>query len=59
MLYIYTTLYLIIIHYTHIILLFVLVAGLPQDKIIEAHGTFSTASCIRCHRKYDGDTIKV
>ena len=36
-----------------------LVAEVPAGKLVEAHGTFSTASCIRCHKSYDGEQIKV
>ncbi|XP_069685327.1 NAD-dependent protein deacetylase sirtuin-3, mitochondrial-like isoform X2 [Periplaneta americana] len=28
-------------------------SGIPEDKLVEAHGGFSTASCIRCTKKYD------
>ncbi len=34
-------------------------AEVPASKLVEAHGTFSTASCIRCHKSYDGEQIKV
>ncbi|KAL9955652.1 hypothetical protein ACROYT_G037005 [Oculina patagonica] len=33
-------------------------AEVPASKLVEAHGTFSTASCIRCHKSYDGEQIK-
>ncbi|CAL1541335.1 unnamed protein product [Lymnaea stagnalis] len=33
-------------------------AGVPPDKLVEAHGTFSTASCVVCHEKYRGSEIK-
>lgn len=33
-------------------------AEIPASKLVEAHGTFSTASCIRCHKSYDGEQIK-
>ena len=36
-----------------------LVAEVPAGKLVEAHGTFSTASCIRCQKSYDGEQIKV
>ena len=35
------------------------VAGVPPDKMVEAHGTFSTASCVVCEEKYRGSEIKV
>ena len=34
-------------------------AEVPASKLVEAHGTFSTASCIRCHKSFDGEQIKV
>ena len=34
-------------------------AEVPAGKLVEAHGTFSTASCIRCQKSYDGEQIKV
>ncbi|CAM1296044.1 Sirt2 (predicted) [Pycnogonum litorale] len=27
-------------------------AGIPPEKLIEAHGTLSTATCVSCNRKY-------
>ncbi|XP_076817627.1 uncharacterized protein LOC143463134 isoform X2 [Clavelina lepadiformis] len=33
-------------------------AGIPPAKIVEAHGTFMTATCQKCGKKYDGDAIK-
>lgn len=38
---------------------FHLVAGIPEEKLVEAHGTFSTATCVRCYKKHKGDIIKV
>lgn len=35
------------------------VAGLPAEKLVEAHGSFSTATCTLCKQKYDGEDIKV
>jgi len=35
------------------------VAEVPAGKLVEAHGTFSTASCTRCQKSYDGEQIKV
>lgn len=29
------------------------IAGIPAEKLVEAHGTFATASCTRCGKKYD------
>lgn len=34
-------------------------AGVPDDKIIEAHGSFATQRCIDCGAPYDDDLIKV
>ena len=39
--------------------LIILVAGIPPSKLVEAHGTFTTASCTQCGKKYNGETIKV
>jgi len=33
-------------------------AEVPAGKLVEAHGTFSTASCTRCQKSYDGEQIK-
>ncbi|XP_078584755.1 NAD-dependent protein deacetylase sirtuin-3-like [Branchiostoma floridae x Branchiostoma japonicum] len=33
-------------------------SGIPESKLVEAHGTFATASCIRCNAKYSGKQIK-
>ena len=33
-------------------------AGVPEDKLVECHGHFRTASCIECHRAADGQTVK-
>jgi NAD-dependent deacetylase sirtuin 2 len=34
------------------------IVGVSEDKLIEAHGTFSTATCRSCPLKYDSDYIK-
>ncbi len=34
-------------------------AGIPAEKLEEAHGTFATATCRVCHKSYKGDEIKV
>ncbi|GFO26832.1 NAD-dependent protein deacetylase sirtuin-3-like [Plakobranchus ocellatus] len=34
------------------------VAGVPPDKLVEAHGTFVTASCVACHERHRGSEIK-
>lgn len=33
-------------------------AGVPPDKLVEAHGTFVTASCVICREKHRGAEIK-
>ncbi|KIJ64406.1 hypothetical protein HYDPIDRAFT_90223 [Hydnomerulius pinastri MD-312] len=33
-------------------------AGVPGEKIIEAHGSFATQRCIDCKRPYDDEKIK-
>lgn len=35
------------------------VAGLPADKMVEAHGTFSDATCLLCRQRHDKEDIKV
>lgn len=32
--------------------------GLHPDKIIEAHGSFATARCLRCEKEYQAEDIK-
>ncbi|KAF7348261.1 NAD-dependent protein deacetylase [Mycena sanguinolenta] len=34
------------------------IAGVPDDKIIEAHGSFATQRCIDCKRVYDDAKMK-
>jgi NAD-dependent histone deacetylase SIR2 len=33
-------------------------AGIPPDRIIEAHGSFATQRCIDCKREFDGDKMR-
>ncbi|KAM6943483.1 NAD-dependent protein deacetylase sirtuin-3, mitochondrial [Xenentodon cancila] len=33
-------------------------AGIPPDMLVEAHGTFATATCTSCLRKYDGEDLR-
>ena len=33
-------------------------AGVPEDKIVEAHGSFARQSCIECHSSYPEDLMK-
>ena len=35
------------------------VAGVPAEKLVEAHGTFATATCTICRHKVEGAEIKV
>ena len=34
-------------------------AGVKTSKLVEAHGTFFTASCISCKSKQDSKIVKV
>ncbi|XP_074740858.1 NAD-dependent protein deacetylase sirtuin-3, mitochondrial isoform X1 [Strix uralensis] len=33
-------------------------AGIPPDKLVEAHGTFATATCTVCRRKFPGEDLR-
>ncbi|KAG0667254.1 Sir2 histone deacetylase Hst2 [Rhodotorula mucilaginosa] len=33
-------------------------AGVEEERLVEAHGSFATAKCVRCGNKYDKDDIK-
>jgi len=33
-------------------------AGIPADKLIEAHGSFSTCHCIGCGREHDSEQLR-
>ncbi|KAK2853623.1 hypothetical protein Q5P01_006284 [Channa striata] len=33
-------------------------AGIPPDMLVEAHGTFATATCTVCLRKYEGEDLR-
>lgn len=33
-------------------------AGVEEERLVEAHGSFATAKCLRCGNKYDKDDIK-
>jgi len=35
-----------------------ILAGVSDDKLVECHGHFRTASCIKCGTPYDGDICK-
>ncbi|KAI6781975.1 uncharacterized protein J7T54_005186 [Emericellopsis cladophorae] len=32
-------------------------AGVPGDKVVEAHGSFATQRCIECKKEFDGDKM--
>jgi NAD-dependent deacetylase sirtuin 2 len=34
------------------------IAGLPGDKLVEAHGSFHTAHCIACKQEHEGAWVK-
>ena len=34
------------------------VAGLPGEKIVEAHGTFHTSHCLKCKNEYSLQWMK-
>jgi len=33
-------------------------AGLPEDKVVEAHGTFQRSYCTKCHKNFDLPWLK-
>nr|XP_046252407.1 NAD-dependent protein deacetylase sirtuin-3, mitochondrial isoform X2 [Scatophagus argus]XP_046252417.1 NAD-dependent protein deacetylase sirtuin-3, mitochondrial isoform X2 [Scatophagus argus] len=33
-------------------------AGIPPEMLVEAHGTFATATCTVCLRKYEGEELR-
>ncbi|XP_063253922.1 NAD-dependent protein deacetylase sirtuin-3, mitochondrial isoform X2 [Prinia subflava] len=35
------------------------VAGIPPDRLVEAHGTFATATCTVCQRNFPGEDFRV
>ena len=34
------------------------IAGVPGEKLVEAHGTFYTAHCLKCLKEYTQEWIK-
>jgi len=34
------------------------IAGIPQDKVVYAHGGFSSAHCVGCHTEYSYDYVR-
>ncbi|KPJ01463.1 NAD-dependent deacetylase sirtuin-2 [Papilio xuthus] len=45
-------------HYTQNIDTLERVAGLPEEKIVEAHGTFYTSHCLNCRKEYSLEYVK-
>jgi NAD-dependent deacetylase sirtuin 2 len=45
-------------HYTQNIDTLERVAGIPEDKIVEAHGTFYTGHCLKCRKEYKLEWMK-
>ena len=45
-------------HYTQNVDGLDLLTGLPQDRLIEAHGHIRTGSCIKCNKSYEMDFLK-
>ncbi|XP_041644611.1 NAD-dependent protein deacetylase sirtuin-3, mitochondrial isoform X2 [Cheilinus undulatus] len=33
-------------------------SGIPPEMLVEAHGTFATATCTVCRRKYEGEELR-
>ncbi|XP_017773603.1 PREDICTED: NAD-dependent protein deacetylase sirtuin-2 [Nicrophorus vespilloides] len=46
-------------HYTQNIDTLERVAGVSNDKLVEAHGTFHTGHCLGCRKEYSQDWMKV
>ncbi|XP_066948348.1 NAD-dependent protein deacetylase sirtuin-2-like isoform X1 [Macrobrachium rosenbergii] len=45
-------------HYTQNVDTLEHVAGLPVEKVVEAHGTFRTAHCLHCRKEYSQEWMK-
>ncbi|ESN96841.1 hypothetical protein HELRODRAFT_114428 [Helobdella robusta] len=45
-------------HYTQNIDTLERLAGLPNEVLVEAHGTFNSGHCLKCRSKYDFDWMK-
>lgn len=45
-------------HYTQNIDNLERLAGVPEERIIEAHGSFRTGHCLKCHEEYTQDWMK-
>jgi len=35
-----------------------LIAGIPQDKVIYSHGSFSQSHCVKCHKLYSYEYVR-
>ena len=33
-------------------------AGLPEDKVVEAHGSYYTSHCMRCDKEYSFEWLE-
>ena len=33
-------------------------AGLPEEKLVEAHGSFHSAHCVNCRKEYAHEWVK-
>lgn len=45
-------------HYTQNIDTLERVAGIPSEKLVEAHGTFHTGHCLECRKEYQLEWMK-
>lgn len=45
-------------HYTQNIDTLERVAGVPDEKLVEAHGTFNKGHCLACRKSYTQDWMK-
>lgn len=45
-------------HYTQNIDTLERVANIPEEKIVEAHGTFYTSHCLECRKQYNLEFVK-
>jgi len=45
-------------HYTQNIDMLERVAGLPANKLVEAHGSFHTGTCLKCKKEYTQEWMK-
>jgi NAD-dependent deacetylase sirtuin 2 len=45
-------------HYTQNVDTLERVAGIPDDKLVEAHGSFNMGHCIECHKEFAHEWIK-